>query len=251
MKLHSEKEKKSTEDILLHEKKDRRLLPDVPSVSGRRQVTDRRGHLDKNETFEERIKRRQLGIRYIEKYPVQVRAGKTRFTAESIDISQTGMAIQVSRIEKEILDKVQTVHLKFHVVPGTMPEGFEMNINTTAKVVRTAGMPNGHYQIGLQFTEDLSEYARKKKDRYTLMVSSMLLLFISLFIVLMRSESVIYLKFNLILYLYSITTAVFLLSRYLFGALYRPKLRSTPISRRGSRSSSPASTRRRGSKGRS
>ncbi|MNJ79034.1 hypothetical protein D3C77_769330 [compost metagenome] len=40
-------------------------------------------------------------------------------------------------------------------------------------------------------------------------------------IMLMRVESVIYFKYNLWLYLYSLIAAIFLLSRYLFGAFYR------------------------------
>jgi hyaluronan synthase len=39
---------------------------------------------------------------------------------------------------------------------------------------------------------------------------------------LMRAESIIYFKFNKWIYLYSIIAAVFLLSRYLFGGLYKP-----------------------------
>jgi hyaluronan synthase len=70
--------------------------------------------------------------------------------------------------------------------------------------------------------ETLSEYSNRKKDRYILAASSLLLLFISIFIMLMRAESIIYFKFNKWIYLYSIIAAVFLLSRYLFGGLYKP-----------------------------
>ena len=45
---------------------------------------------------------------------------------------------------------------------------------------------------------------------------------ITLIIVLMRAESVIYFKFNRWLYLYSIIAATFLLTRYLFAMFYRP-----------------------------
>ena len=217
------KKSKNIEDNLLHEKKDRRLLPDVPSVTGRRHKTDRRGSLDNDESFEAQRKRRQIGIRYLDDFLVQVKADKARFFAHSIDVSLSGMAILVSEEEKDKLERAKKVHLKFHVDPGTMPEGFEMNVNTQAKVVRSAATADGMFQIGLQYAEDLSEYARKRKDRYILTFSSLLLFLVSLFILLMRSESVIYLEYNKILYLYSIMTAVFLLSRYFFGTLYKPK----------------------------
>ena len=212
-----------TEDILLHEKKDRRLLPDVPSASGRRKTTDRRGSLENDEPIEQQIKKRNLGTRYLNDYVVQVKAKNTQFFAHSVDVSLTGMAILVSETEKVFLEETKNVRLKFHINPGTLPEGFEMTVKTDARVVRTSAAGDGRYQVGLQYAEDLSEYVRKKKDRYTLTLSSILLFFISLVIILMRSESVIYLKFNKVVYLYSITTAVFLLSRYAFGALYRPK----------------------------
>ena len=159
------KKSKNIEDNLLHEKKDRRLLPDVPSATGRRQKTDRRGSLDNDESFEAQRKRRQIGIRYLDDFLVQVKADKARFFAHSIDVSLSGMAILVSEEEKDKLERAKKVHLKFHVDPGTMPEGFEMNVNTQAKVVRSAATADGMFQIGLQYAEDLSEHARKRKDR--------------------------------------------------------------------------------------
>ncbi len=228
MEFFDKKKKKKSDDVLLQEKKDRRFLPDVPSVSGKRKKTDRRGSMEgQDESFEKQIRKRQLGIRYLNDYEVQVRANcgkeKDRFIAHTIDVSLTGIAIRVTEGEKDILEKADKIRLKFHVEPGSLPEGYEMNINTRARVARIASVEDGNYQVGLEYADDLAEYARKRKNRYTLTFSSILLFFISFFIVLMRSESVIYLKYNKILYLYSIIAAVFLLSRYFFGALYRPK----------------------------
>ena len=62
----------------------------------------------------------------------------------------------------------------------------------------------------------------RHKDRYLYVSSVIMLLFISMMVVLMRSESVIYFKYNAVMYSYSIIAAMFLLTRYAFGALYRP-----------------------------
>ncbi|WP_370835437.1 glycosyltransferase [Clostridium tertium] len=97
-----------------------------------------------------------------------------------------------------------------------------MKVNIDAKKVRDTVDESGDILCGMEFLETLSEYSNRKKDKYFLLTSSLLLFFISLFIILMRAESVIYFKFNKWLYLYSIIAAVFLLSRYLFGALYKP-----------------------------
>ena len=226
-KIKKKNKNKVDEDVLLHVKKDRRSLPDVPSVGGKRKLTDRRGGMEESEkSFKEQTEKRQLGIRYLNAYEVYVRIKKDGkkygFIAKTFDVSMTGIGLTVNEMQKNILENAQDIRIKFHVEPGTLPEGFEMNIRTGARVARTTRVHPGQYQVGLIYTEDLAEYAKKKKDRYILTMSSALLFFISLFILLMRSESIIYLKYNSVLYLYSIIAAVFLLSRYLFGALYRP-----------------------------
>ncbi|MBQ7613932.1 MAG: glycosyltransferase family 2 protein [Butyrivibrio sp.] len=226
-KIKKKNKNKVDEDVLLHVKKDRRSLPDVPSVGGKRKLTDRRGGMEESEkSFKEQTEKRQLGIRYLNIYEVYVRIKKDGkkygFIAKTFDVSMTGIGLTVTEMEKNILENAQDIRIKFHVEPGTLPEGFEMNIRTGARMARTTRIHPGKYQVGLIYTEDLAEYAKKKKDRYILTMSSALLFFISLFILLMRSESIIYLKYNSVLYLYSIIAAVFLLSRYLFGALYRP-----------------------------
>jgi hyaluronan synthase len=81
---------------------------------------------------------------------------------------------------------------------------------------------DGGFLCGLKFRENLVEYANKKKGYLILPITSLLLFCIVLTVVLMRSESVVYFKFNKTLYLYSIIAATFLLSRYLFATFYKP-----------------------------
>ena len=55
----------TTKDVILHEKKDRRLLSYVPDNTAERGSTDRRGHEDELITsFEEFMNERKSGIRY-------------------------------------------------------------------------------------------------------------------------------------------------------------------------------------------
>lgn len=220
------------EDILLHEQNDRRLMPDVPSLDGERKLMDRRGDLSEmlggGLTFEQISKKRKQGIRYLNSYEVAVtvynnKGGKKQFRGQSRDVSFGGLGLVVTSAEKESIKEAQKVRLKFHVEPGSLPEGYEMNVNIYAKPVRHVRLADGMWLVGFEFAQDLSDYAKRRKDRYMLTMSSLMLFFISAFIMLMRSESIIYFKFNKWLYLYSIITAFFLMSRYLFGALYRPK----------------------------
>ncbi len=74
---------------------------------------------------------------------------------------------------------------------------------------------------GMNFKESLLAYAGRRKNRYMLAISSLMMFVVVAFIILMRAESVIYFKFNKWLYLYSIIAAAFLLTRYFFGFLYR------------------------------
>lgn len=222
------KRRNKEEDILLREQTDRRLMPDVPALTGERKLTDRRGNLsDSGLSFEEISKKRKLGIRYLNTYDIQViayhKGVKKRFGGQSRDVSLGGLGLVVSAEEKDLIKEADKVRLKFHVEPGTLPEGYEMNVRIFAQPVREVEQDDGKWLVGFEYRLDLMDYAKRRKDRYMLTMSSLMLFFISAFIMLMRSESIIYFKYNKWLYLYSIITACFLMSRYLFGALYRPK----------------------------
>lgn len=219
-------------DILLNPRRDRRLLSNVPDKEALRNSVDRRGkklleHCEDYCNINDFIKSKEAGIRYITETNVKIicknQKSKDIFNFKSLDISSTGILIELK--DKEQLYKIinaNSVKLEFKVIPGSMPEGYEMHVKIKGKEVRESITADGKILCGIEFMETLSEYSNKKKDGYLLATASILLLFITIFIILMRAESVIYFKFNKWLYLYSIIAAVFLLSRYLFGFLYKP-----------------------------
>lgn len=214
-------------DILLDEREDRRMLPDVPDPEGIRSLTDRRGAWMADINVDSVMKNRKSGIRYQASFPVEVkfrdeRGKKRKLKCKSRDISQTGILICVP--DKESLEMLQYgkwFELKFEIPPGSMPEGAEMKIQTGASYVRSFER-DGQFCVGFEFVENLETYAERHKDRYLYVCSILFLFLISFMIALMRSESVIYYKYNAVLYTYSIIAALFLLSRYGFGALYKP-----------------------------
>lgn len=220
------KGKKAEEkDILLQPKADRRLLPNVPDISAMRKQADRRGSV--GETSAAKIKICREGIRYQVSYPctltISDEKGRHRQKAEICDISGTGMLIRCENLQqaKEI-EEAGTGKIAFQIIKGSMPEGMEGTVHTEISFVRSM-QQDGDFYVGAAMKETLQQYLKKKKDRYLLWISSLLLFFIVGVIVLMRAESVIYFRFHRFLYLYSIIAAAFLLSRYLFGACYRPK----------------------------
>lgn len=220
--------KKDVENILLREKEDRRLLSNVPDKTRTRTNTDRRGNGYVNETTQnvnDFIENKQAGIRYQVNYEVEITCTKhkkkSKFICQGIDISMTGILLRLK--DKAVLTAIQeadSLLIKFEILPGTMPEGMEMKVKMPAKIARVQELEDGIY-CGLEFHEGLSVYSGKKKNRYILMISSFLMFVIVAFIALMRAESIIYFKFNKWLYLYSIVTAAFLLSKYFFGFMYR------------------------------
>lgn len=231
-KLFYKKKGKKVQDILLDVKKDRRLLANVPDIEGVRSHIDRRGKrildIDKDEAaMKAFIETQKAGQRYRANYNVKIICyfndhKKEIFQSESRDISATGILLNIrEKSDLDLLKKAKKIQLKFEILKGSIPEGYEMKVNIAAKYIRTQEADYGSYLCGLAFQESLAQYANKRRGRYMLMVSSIFLFFISFFIIMMRAESIIYFRFNKTLYLYSIIAATFLLSRYLFGGLYR------------------------------
>lgn len=215
-------------DIFLNPKPDRRMLPNVPDNEKIRSNIDRRGYKTQDSKAKSAKKISERGVRYLNTYQINgtfITPDKVgvSYTFKSIDISSTGILLAIDNEEQlHVIKTADKIKLDFDIIPGTMPEGYETNINISAKHVRTVKSDDGKILCGFEFLEPLDEYINRKKGRYTLFVSSLFLLFITLIVMLMRAESIIYFKFNKYLYLYSIIAAVFLLSRYLIGTLYKP-----------------------------
>lgn len=224
------KKRKEVEDSLLQTKSDRRMLPNVPDKEEIRTNQARRGYkvAGDEEGMHSQIQIYREGLRYQVAYPAKIigqESGRKKITMNGTvrDISGTGLLLEVpDQATAEKIEGLERFQLEFRIESGTMPEGTEGRIRIEGKTVRSFQMEgNPGYFFGMEMNEALSQHIRKKKDRYALALASLLLFFIVLVIVLMRTESVLYFKFNKTLYLYSIVAAVFLLSRYLFGSFYR------------------------------
>ncbi len=217
------------EDVLTRPRLDRRVFSFVPDPTGQRRAGDRRGETgpDTGDYAGEQA-RRVAGLRYEAELPVEVKCyppGEKpwRFSCKSIDVSGTGILLHVPGLDDvKVLRVSRRIQLRFAIAPGSMPEGNEMKVRIDARVVRAAPLADGSFEVGMVFAQPLSEYASERKDRNMSTVAITAFVFIVLLVALMRTESVIYFRFNKWLYGYSIVTAVFLLTRYLFGALYRP-----------------------------
>ncbi|RNB92554.1 glycosyltransferase [Brevibacillus fluminis] len=234
--LYQKKPKKQKEpkekkpEVLTLSRTDRRVLSHVPDPEQIRVHVDRRGMKDtafdgSHVDPEYLDKIRMLSLRYMADFDVVLfprrQLKKSGLKGRAVDISATGILIAV---DEQQIAVGQVVEIHCTIPPGTMPEGFELSVKLDAKAVRTFTREiDGREQdmVAFEFARPLTEYFQEKRWGYAIYMSSGMLFIAALFIMLMRAESIIYFKYNILLYLYSLIAAAFLLTRYLFGALYR------------------------------
>lgn len=225
MAAKKKKNKGEIEDVLLKRIRDRRLLPNVPDATGMRMKGDRRGNDDAPEN--KGIPKHE-GVRYSARVQVAVtcwfKEGVPQvFYCMSENISTTGILLDVpDEKNKNLLEKAIKIRLKFKLEPGLMPEGYETRFKINAILVHSHETEDGRFACGMRFSPSLSRYVYKRRAANLRTLALILLFMLAGVVLLMRTESVIYFRFNRIIYFYSILTAAFLLSRYLFGALYKP-----------------------------
>ena len=227
-----QKKKNNTAEVLTVSRADRRLLSNVPDPENIRTQADRRGQAadvaqaQDDPAYLDRL--RMLSLRYMANFDVVVytrkKQRKSAIKGRAVDISTTGLLCEFGPAAQERLFVGKSVSIHCDIPPGTMPEGFESSVKLEAKVVRNFTKIEDDQEklmVAFEFAKPLTEYMQRKRWGYAIYGSSAMLLFSTIFIMLMRAESVIYFQYNILLYMYSLIAAAFLLTRYFFGALYR------------------------------
>ncbi len=205
------------QEVLTLAKKDRRKLSNIPDPNQIRHQVDRRGISENDLEANEQYVQRQQGQRYISNFPVKLLLTKEKTqTVTCLDISNKGMLVR----SDEPIHTEQAATLKFKIDGGVMPEGYEARVNIRATPIR-AYEEDGDYYQAFEFEQPLNRYMKKRRWGLSIFAASLFLLFCAVIVLLMRTESVLYFKFNKFLYLYSLIAATFLLSRYVFGLFYR------------------------------
>lgn len=234
-RTHTKKKKKSKKivEVLTVSRTDRRILSNVPDPENIRIQVDRRGVKDSDLSSDpedpEYINRlRMLSLRYMADFDVLLvtrrQTAKKGIKAKAVDISSTGLLVELGAPHDHIR-MGSVVNIQCNIPPGTMPEGFESSsVKLDAVVVRIFSRQEDEQEkimVAFEFSKPLTDYLQKKRWGYAIYAASGSLFVAAAFIMLMRAESIIYFKYNIYLYLYSLIAAAFLLTRYLFGALYR------------------------------
>lgn len=162
------------DDVLFREKDDRRMLSKVPDKSGLRTNKDRRqggfGNVLEEEDFYAYMMNEKAGQRYNVSYDVTLtyiwHNHKRKMHVQSIDISTTGILLQFADATCEHeLDEAMDIQLSFVITPGSMPEGYEMQVkNLAATCARHTVNDEGTLFAGFHFTQSLAQYAGKNED---------------------------------------------------------------------------------------
>ena len=203
-------------EVFPKSKSDRRLLTHVPDPTNRRKTVDRRGiNLDSSYEF---------GIRYELEIPVYIYTKEEMIEAQSIDLSVTGILIKIKKDTNNSISEGDNVKLKFYIPEGYMKEGYDHKVKINSNIVRSFEDEEYIY-FGCVFEKNLHNYFTKRRWISEISIASIFLGLVSFSIIGMRINSVIYFRYDPLIYGYSILTAVYLLSRYLFGAFYK----SVPI----------------------
>ncbi len=222
------KENKGSQQITAEAKRDRRLLPDVPDSENRRR-SDRRAAIQSEEARTDAdcaARLRQEGQRYITNYKVKLRKKHATgpnpwLRAQSVDTSSTGMMVEFVGTSPPL--KVgDEYELRFEIVPGSMPEGYEHRVRTSGYVVRIEPTDRvyGMY-AAFELNKSLARKIKRRRRRYAFSFAALVMAFMAFTMLLMQVESAFSFGYNRVLYCYSLIAAAFLLSRYLFGAMYR------------------------------
>ena len=205
------------EYLLPKPKQGQSILPNVPLPGHQPDGSERRNRGAKQ------------GIRYISEFKVRVCGYQSKkrscnFNLKSLDISGGGVLLSTKSADQaRLIQAADYFKLCFTINPGSMPEGYDTAVKIKAKLARISkNQHTGHFDCAFEFEKTLEKQLSKTRWRQISAFSAFMLFFIAIFIIFMRAESLIYFNFNRHLYLYSIITATYLLSRYLFGLLYKP-----------------------------
>lgn len=207
--------KKNIEEVLTAPLDDGQLLQSIPNKP-----------VDMSKANERHQKRFQE-VRYACQFNVSISARgskqRKRMRGKALEIFDRGLIVEFDPT-MNLFNTGDIVKVRFKIPPGTMPEGFESKVWIKATVEREwKEFIDGEekWLVELSLSKPLTDHIYKKRVRHAVAMSSLILVLVVLLIMLMRVESIIYFKYNRMLYLYSIVAATFLLSRYLFGAFYR------------------------------
>lgn len=139
---------------------------------------------------------------------------KIPYKGKIIDISRSGMLVKVEGLPED----VAITELNFKISGDVMEEEFVYKYKLSAGIVRRLN----DNRIAIKFKQNLSLYLAKKAWRFFSYLAVYLFFIFLLSIFLIKFENVTFFWFDVPIHIYGILVTGYLLSRFLFAALYRP-----------------------------
>jgi len=110
--------------------------------------------------------------------------------------------------------------IRFHLPEGAMPEEFPARDYELEGIVRMLDGPG--QQAGIQFAENLSARLTRTTWSYFLWASGIGFFIAISLVLLTKYQSLYYFWFDVPVFLYTLSVGIYLVSRYVFAAFYRP-----------------------------
>jgi hyaluronan synthase len=181
-----------------------------------REIEDRRRRARSRREYQDR--RREL--RYQAQFPVTIYVGSGKderiYQGMARDISDGGFLLE----NVDIPEGETRIRLKFKIPDGTMPEEFlhgEVRLDGTVKSKRPE-----RKAVGVAFENKLSEKLSRSSWLVLRWAAVIGLLLTLVFIIFIRLENIYFFWFDVPIFLYSLLVGCYLISRFVFAALYRP-----------------------------
>lgn len=150
-------------------------------------------------------------------------SGREKYSSRGISLSSEGMIVKVS--SPDVVEEIEAsgrIELQFKLYPGDLPEDFSMNLKVGAELVQAIYTDKDEILCAFRFKELLSYYDNQKRASYMMNTAFLHLLAFIICFLLLFTESIWCLRYDGILYQYSMVVFAFAFGRYLFSALYKP-----------------------------
>lgn len=179
----------------------------VPKQDRRRRVHARGGMAD-----------RRAHTRYVGDFPVTIHVGganPTVYHATARDISDGGLLIEC----RDVPPTESRIRVAFAIPEGVMPEEFVHGRLSAEGEIRRRDEENR--LVGVRFERPLSRAL--SRTWHMLRSAAVLITLVAVLVIAaIKLENIYYFWFDVPVFLYSIAVGGYLLSRFLFAALYRP-----------------------------
>lgn len=169
--------------------------------------------------------------RYLADFPATIFVGQganaKSYEATVHDISSGGLLIEAPEVPLE----EDRIRLQFRIPHGAMPEEFIQGVVSTNAEVRHRDKSSP--TLGVAFEEDLVTQLQRTSWSYLRWLAAAVLFLAASIILLIKYENFYYFWFDVPVFLYSLLVGGYLLSRFLFAALYndsKPLAQLPPLS---------------------